>query len=126
MLLPKKEATFLFEFEDDMGIKWEGLFTVKTKLTIADTHKMELERSRLLGDTLSPSAALSDMAYALPYIRIRVIEGPEWYIKNKLSDLEDISIMYALFDKIVEAEKQWKKELIEKLNPEKSEDLLGK
>jgi hypothetical protein len=122
MLLPKKEYTFVFEYEDEMLTKWEGTFLVKTKLTISEIHKMELERSRLLGNAETPSNVLIDISYALPYIKARVIDGPEWYMKNKGSDLEDIGILYLLFDKVVEAEKKWKEELMEKIKPKQTED----
>jgi hypothetical protein len=32
-------------------------------------------------------------------------------MKSKGSDFEDIALLYSLFDKVLEAEKQWKKEL---------------
>jgi hypothetical protein len=117
MDLPKKERTFYFDFTTELGQKYDGNFTIKCKLNVAETHLYELERSRLLGDQANPTNGLYNIAFALGFLRSRVIDGPQWWIQKGGSDLEDEEVLYELVAKTNEEIKKWKDELIKIARP---------
>ena len=110
--LPKFEKTFDFsETGETTGYKYEGTFTVRCVLNMAQRHGMELERTRLLADYKNPSADLAFIAGTLSECRARVIDGPSWW-KDKLgADLVDEEIVFTLANKCYDAETQWKAQL---------------
>ena len=64
--LPKMEKSFDFVVVGDTtGYKYEGQFTVRCLLTVAQRHAMELERTRLMSDYKNPSPDLASLSGAL-------------------------------------------------------------
>lgn len=113
--LPKRERTFVFEgVGADTGIKYDGKFTVKTILKIREKHQLELEKTILQADTKSPTAGLRGISNILANLRVRIVDGPEWWRQSEGgSDLDDENILLDLYDKVIEQEMEWRKDLQE-------------
>jgi hypothetical protein len=121
MELPKNETTFSVDLAGDTTFKrYEGQFTVRCILTAGQRHTMELEKSRLLGSSLNPTDALVGLAEVLATLRARVIESPSWW-KDSLSgsNLSDENVLMELYNKVNEAETQWRLKVKELANPSK-------
>ena len=113
--LPKRERTFQFEsVGNDTGRKYEGKFTVKTILKIREKHQLELEKTILQADTKSPTAGLRGISNVLAELRVRVVDGPEWWKQSEGgADLDDENVLLDLYDKTLEQEAEWRKDLKE-------------
>jgi hypothetical protein len=125
MDLPKKERTFSFSYVgQDSGMTYEGTFTIKCRLNVAEKYQLELEKSRLISDMANPTNGLMGMAIALSTLRTKISDGPNWWSQGKGLSIEDEDTLVALFDKVEEESLQWRKELDEKAKAAQKE--LGK
>lgn len=119
MDLPLKYKVFDFEYTDDFGKKFDGQFTVLCRLTISQKHTMELEKTRLLGNYANPTDALAGYAIYLSTLRAKIVDAPEWWKQSGGgASIEDEEILIELYNKIAEAEIQWKEEMMKKAKPE--------
>jgi hypothetical protein len=107
MDLPKREKTFYFDYEGESGFRYEGTFTVKCRLTVAEKYASELEKTRLQGDTSNPSAGLSGLAIALSSLRSRIIDGPNWWKQGLGLGIEDEDALVELFNKVEDTANEW-------------------
>ena len=126
MELPKNESTFNIDVAGDTTFKrYEGQFTVRCVLTAGQRHTMELEKSRLLGNSVVPTDALVGLAEVLATLRAKIIEAPEWW-KQSLSgsNLSDENVLMELYNNASEAEKQWRLKVKELVNPSKDSTSL--
>lgn len=115
MDLPKIEDVFDFDFTSELGKRYEGRFTVLCLLDIGQKHRMELEKTRLLGNYQNPTDALAGLAIILANLRIKIVDGPEWWKQsNGGYSIRDEDALVALYDKVVAAEIAWKEKLTEK------------
>ena len=116
MDLPSKERTFDFEHVGEItGKKYEGRFTVLCALNIAQKHLLALEKTRLLGSYENPTDDLMALAIILSNLRIKVVDGPEWWKQSNGGNLiEDEDALIALFKKVEEAESQWRADIKKK------------
>lgn len=125
MDLPKKERTFSFSYvSQDSGMPYEGTFTIKCKLNVAEKYQLELEKSRLASDMANPTNGLMGMAIALSTLRVKIVDGPNWWTQGRGLGIEDEDALVSLFDKVEEESLQWRKELEEKAKASQKE--LGK
>jgi hypothetical protein len=124
MDLPKRERSFYFKHTGDSGFEYEGNFTVLCRLSVADKYAQELEKTRLIDGSAAPSAGLSGIASVLSFLRVRIVEGPEWWKQRQGLSIEDEDALVALYDKVSEEVAQWKKDLEEKAA--KAKEDLGK
>jgi hypothetical protein len=112
MDLPNREKTFLFDKTDDLGERYCGDFKVKCILTMADRRMLEIEKSRIKGDVTNPSPDLAMLALILANLRVRVIDGPDWWkTSNKGELLSDETLVGELFDEVMKQEVIWRDEL---------------
>jgi hypothetical protein len=111
--LPKIEKTFEIEVEGETtGIKYEGKFTSKCVLSLADKQSLELEKSRLTADYANPSGKLYAMATMVSSLRARLVEFPEWWKEvGNGSDLLDENVLVDIFDKCEDLALEWKNDL---------------
>jgi hypothetical protein len=113
----------VFDFEhvgDLTGKKYEGQFTVRCVLNIAQKHAMEIEKTRLLGNFSSPTDGLAGIAMILSSLRHKVADGPEWWKQSAGGSLlEDEDVLVALYDKVVSAEVEWREKLKKKASSKK-------
>lgn len=116
MDLPNKEKTFDFDYVAELtGKKYDGRFTVLCSLNIGQKHAMALEKTRLLGSYQNPTDDLFGFAVILSSLRAKVIDGPEWWKQSRGgSGIEDEDVLLELYNKVQEAEAQWKETLKQK------------
>lgn len=125
MDLPKKERSFYFNYtSEDSGLIYEGNFTIKCKLNVAEKYQLELEKSRLMSDLVNPTNGLAGMAIALSTLRAKIVESPNWWSQGKGLNVEDEDTLVALFDKVEQETLEWRKELGSKAKAANQE--LGK
>jgi hypothetical protein len=125
MDLPKKERTFGFSYvSDESGLTYDGTFTVKCKLNVAEKYQLELEKSRLMSDMANPSNGLMGIAIALSTLRVRIVDGPNWWTQGKGINIEDEDVLVALFERVETECMEWRKELSERAA--KAREELGK
>ena len=121
MNLPKNEKTFLLSVEGDVtGHKYEGQFSTKCVLSMADKRVLEIEQSRLSMDLLNPTDNLIAISRVVANLRVRIIEAPDWFdqIIGSLDILDD-NIIFELYGKCLDASNEWSEELKKKAEPEK-------
>lgn len=111
--LPKNQKSFDINITgEDTSIVYKGTFTVKCSLTMREKHQLELERTRLTADYRNPSSGLLVIAAALATARVKIVEGPAWWKDSDSgADLRDENVIYAIYDKCVDTEIEWRKEL---------------
>ena len=116
MDLPSKEKTFDFDYTAELTNKrYDGRFTVLCSLNIGQKHAMALEKTRLLGSYQNPTDDLFGFAIILSNLRAKVIDGPEWWKQSRGgSTIEDEDVLVQLYNKVQEAESQWKENLRQK------------
>jgi hypothetical protein len=125
MDLPKKERTFSFNYKSlEVGLPYEGTFTIKCKLNVGEKYQLELEKSRLMSDMINPTNGLAGIAIAISTLRAKIIDGPNWWAQGKGIGIEDEDALVALYDKVEEECQSWRKELEEKAKLAQQE--LGK
>lgn len=115
MDLPANQATFDFEFTSELGKKFDGRFTVLCVLDMRSKHRLELEKTRLLGSYTNPTDELVGLSIVLSTLRVRIIDAPEWW---KQSDggynITDFDTLTALYEKTLAAEAEWRQNLKDK------------
>jgi hypothetical protein len=110
--LPKNEKTFYFEHTDEFDRKFDGQFTVKCILTMADKIDLDLDSARIMGDVKNPSRFLQSRAHIIATLRVKIIKAPTWWEQSVGGlTIEDEAILVALYDKVIEQEKLWRQEL---------------
>lgn len=113
--LPKNEKTFDVDVVGDTtGVKYQGQFTVLCVLDMEGKHTLELEKTRLMADYANPSRGLFGIATSLATIRAKVVSSPAWW-KNTSdgATIKDENVIFDIYDKCIEMEKEWRKELKE-------------
>jgi hypothetical protein len=116
MQLPIQETTFTFsEVSEETGLKYEGDFTVKTRLSIKEKMDLQKTKLRLIGDTSLVNdsyAALENMAQVVATFRARILKAPTWFNQSDYGqNLEDTNIFYKLYKAVEDSEKQWNEKL---------------
>lgn len=114
MDLPKTESVFDFDFTSELGKRYEGRFTVLCLLDIRTKHRLELEKTRLLGNHPNPTAGLTGIAEVLANLRVKITDGPEWWKQSEGGyNIQDEDALVTLYDKVKEAEDKWRASLRE-------------
>lgn len=116
MDLPNKESAFDFDHTGtDTGKRYEGQFKVVCLLDMGQKHRLELEKTRLMGNHPNPTDGLAGIAIILANLRLKITDGPEWWKQsNGGYSIQDEDVLVALYDKVVAAETEWRKQMIEK------------
>lgn len=109
MSLPKNEATFDFSYVGDLtSRKYEGQFTVKCVLSIADKRILEIEKSRLTADLQNPTGELSALGTVVANLRVRVMNAPDWFNQLILNlDILDEDLIFELYGKCLAESNEW-------------------
>lgn len=115
MDLPSTQTTFEFDFTSELGKRYDGSFTVLCVLDMKTKHRLELEKTRMLGNSANPTDELAGLAIVLSNLRIRIIDGPNWW---KQSDggynITEFDTLTSLYEKVLSAEAEWRLALKEK------------
>lgn len=115
MNFPSLEKTFYFDYKSFLGNRYEGKFTVKCLLTIGEKHRLELEKTRLLGNHPNPTDELVGIAVILSNLRHRIVDAPNWWTQSRGGDnLQEEDVVTELYTKVQDAEIEWRQELVEK------------
>ena len=120
MNLPKNEKSFMLTVEGDVtSHKYEGQFTVKCVLSMADKRLLEIEQSRLSVDLLNPTNDLVAISRVVANLRVRVMDAPDWFdqIIGNLDVLDD-NVIFEIYSECLKASSEWKDELKKKSQPE--------
>ena len=132
MSLPKNEANFDFDHLGELtGKRYEGQFTVKCVLDLADKRALEIEKSRLTADLLNPTGNLSALGSVIANLRVRVLDGPDWFLQtiSTLKGLLDEEVIFELYGKCLEKSDEWresiKKKAIEKIKETEESESEG-
>lgn len=114
MDLPKNEAVFDFDFTSELGKKYDGRFTVVCLLDMGQKHRLELEKTRLMGNYSNPTDGLIGIALVLATLRVKIIDAPEWWKQSGGGfSIKDEDALVALYDKVQTAEVEWRTQLAE-------------
>jgi hypothetical protein len=115
MDLPSNQDVFDFNFTSEVGKKYEGRFTVLCVLDMRTKHRLELEKTRLLGNYPNPTDQLAGIAVMLSTLRLRITDAPEWWKQSDGgNDISDFDALNALYDKVLNVEVEWRTKLKEK------------
>jgi hypothetical protein len=119
MELPKNEDIVDIDVIGDTTFKqYRGQFTIRCVLSAGQRHAMELEKSRLMGTSPQPTDALVGLSEVLGTLRAKIVEAPDWW-KQSLggSSLSDENVLMELYNKIGEAEIEWRNKVKKLANP---------
>jgi len=114
--LPKNEKKFTIdEVGPSTGHRYQGEFTVVCILTMGQRHKEAAEKTRLMGDYANPDQDLYSVATTLSSLRTRIQDAPEWWKQSDGgTNILDNEVILTLWEKTMECETSWKRELKEK------------
>jgi hypothetical protein len=91
---------------------FNGTFKAKLILTIREKLYADAERRQLVGPSpegTPPAPSMQGYGYMLGQLRARLVEYPEWWKDSNFgSELEDDNIVEEIWDKVFEAEKEYK------------------
>ena len=113
MDLPKNEKSFFLTHIGELtNHKYEGTFTVKCVLNLADKRLLEVEKSSLSLDLTNPSGNLNAISNVVANLRVRVIEAPDWF-KQAISSLDilDDELFFEIYSKSLDMSEEWLTEL---------------
>lgn len=113
MDLPKNEKSFLLNHVGEItGRKYEGTFTVKCILNVADKRRLEIEKSAISADLLNPTDNLSAISIVVANLRVRVINAPDWFKQSiQTLDFIDEDVMFEIYSLSLKKAEEWIKEV---------------
>lgn len=116
------EATFMLSvLGDRTRSTYSGKFTSRCCLSPLQAIQSDSDYRQLLGK-VNPNLATKqadDLSYVLCQLKYRITEGPSFWNKTLEypgGDIPDYNIIIELFEKVMEAEKEYLAQLIEKSN----------
>ena len=122
MFLPPIETQIEFECTGETTSKrYSGSFTVKCVLNNFEATEVILRSDRYNGgsQTLPVQTALFNRAIA--ELELRVKSAPEWWSKSDSGRLIfDQNVVFELFNKALEAQKEWKDRLSQEASKSES------
>lgn len=121
--LPKREKTIHIDMVgQETGVHYKGDFVVRTVLSMSGKHALELEKTRLMADYANPSRGLVGISITLSNIRAKTIKAPEWWTElGDGAEILDEEVVLAIYDKIMDAENEWRSALTKKAEDSKKE-----
>jgi len=116
MDLPKNQKSFeISHVGETTGKKYEGTFTVKCVLNLAEKRKIEIERSTISADLNNPTENLSAIAGVVSNLRVRVVDAPDWFKQSIATlDILDEEIFFHIFSKCLDKSEEWTTEVKKK------------
>jgi hypothetical protein len=116
MDLPKNQKSFQLDYTGELtGKRYEGTFTVKCVLNMAEKRKLEIERSGLSADLTNPTGNLNAIALVVSNLRVRVTDAPDWFKQAILTlDILDEDVLFELYSKSLDKSEEWISEVKKK------------
>ncbi len=111
--LPENVHVFDFKEKGEITDKsYDGQFTCLCILNMLEKQLLGVEKTRLQADMSNPTPDLQGIAMILSNLRVRIIDGPEWWKQSAGGGtIRDENVLVALYDKVMEAEAVWRKKL---------------
>jgi hypothetical protein len=116
MNLPRNERSFDLQCEGEVtGKKYEGTFTTKCMLSMADKRRLEIERSALSADLQNPTGNLNAISVVVANLRVRVTNSPDWF-KQAISSLDilDEDVFFNIYSECLKLSDEWLNEVKKK------------
>lgn len=109
MDLPKNQKSFQLDYTGELtGKRYEGTFTVKCVLNMAEKRKLEIERSGLSADLNNPTGNLNAIALVVSNLRVRVTDAPDWFKQSIMSlDIIDEDVLFEVYSKALDKSEEW-------------------
>lgn len=109
MDLPKNEKSFYFKHTGELtGKVYEGDFSAKCVLNLADKRLLEVEKSAITLDLNNPSGNLSAIGNVVSNLRVRILDAPDWFKQSIVSlDILDDELMFEIYAKCLELSDEW-------------------
>lgn len=116
MDLPENLKSFEFDHVgNDTGYEFKGTFKVVCILNMGQKRQLEVEKTMLQADLSNPTDGLSGISFILANLRVRIQDGPEWWKQSAGGSLIiDEDALVALYDKVMEAETEWREKVKKK------------
>ena len=116
MDLPKNQKSFQLDHVGEVtGRRYEGTFSVKCALNMAEKRKLEIERSTLSADLTNPTGNLNAISVVVANLRVRVIDAPDWFKQAIASlDLLDEDVLFEIYGKCLDKSEEWLSEVKKK------------
>ena len=116
MDLPKNQKSFQLDHVGEVtGRRYEGTFSVKCALNMAEKRKLEIERSTLSADLTNPTGNLNAISVVVANLRVRVIDAPDWFKQAIASlDLLDEDVLLEIYGKCLDKSEEWLSEVKKK------------
>lgn len=116
MDLPKNQKSFQLDYTGEItGKRYEGTFTVKCVLNMAEKRKLEIERSGLSADLTNPTGNLNAIALVVSNLRVRVTDAPDWFKQSIMSlDILDEDVLFEVYSKALDKSEEWLSEVKKK------------
>lgn len=113
MDLPKNEKSFQLTHTGEItGKKYEGTFTVKCMLNLADKRRLEIERSAISADLGNPTNNLSAIATVVSHLRVRVLNAPDWFKQSiQTLDILDEDVFFEIYSVALSKADEWLNEV---------------
>jgi hypothetical protein len=113
MLLPQIETQIEFECTGETTSKrYSGSFTVKSVLNNFEATEVALRTDRYNGGSQTIPVQIALFNRAVAELELRVKSSPEWWSKSDSGRLIfDQNVVFELFNKVLEAQKEWKDRL---------------
>lgn len=113
MALPVNEKTVQLSVVGQSSLqKYEGIFTFRCKLTMSEKYKLEMEKSRMLSGVQEATDGLENIISIVCALKARIIKAPEWWTESEGGlNLIDDNVLIDVYDKSVQAEIEWEKEV---------------
>lgn len=97
---------------EETGTSYTGDFVVKTLLTRRDNFAADERKRLIIGNVSNPAMVpphIHGEAYMLSQLSVRVVNGPDWYIRSDNGmDLTDSNIIGEIFRLALEKEDERK------------------
>jgi hypothetical protein len=116
MDLPKNQKSFQLDYTGELtGKRYEGTFTVKCVLNMAEKRKLEIERSGLSADLTNPTGNLNAISLVVSNLRVRVTDAPDWFKQAIITlDILDEDVLFELYSKSLDKSEEWISEVKKK------------
>jgi hypothetical protein len=90
---------------EESGKTLEGVFKIKTKLSVKERLAIDERRRTFLGvDAANASNEAYILASSLAYLSVRLVEWPRWWAECKNGyELEDMNVLEQVNNKAMEA-----------------------
>lgn len=113
MFLPPVETQIEFECTGETTSKrYSGSFTIKSVLNNFELTDVVLRTDRYNGGSQTIPAQIALFNRAIAELEIRVKSAPDWWSKSDSGRLIfDQNVVFELFAKVLEAQKEWKDRL---------------